>query len=69
VTDIPVILIDESEKRPELPEYGAAVRCGKDGCPHPNFEDGYGLAGGGMGVYQYWDICNQVVSKTVDAME
>ncbi len=40
-----------------------------DKCPdHPDAEQemGYGLAGGGMGVYTYCSICGRVLTKTMD---
>lgn len=39
------------------------------GCPeHPNIEPevGYGLAGGGMGVYSYCPVCGMVIEKVQD---
>lgn len=54
------IHIDPSYKREELPEYN-------DGpCPHckGKTETGFGLAGGGFGLYAYCASCKLVVSKT-----
>lgn len=61
--------IHMSEKRPEIPELGKAKKCDNKDCPHPNFFQSYGLAGGGMGMYEYCNTCERVVSKTVDPME
>ena len=63
------ITIDHADKRPEIPELGKAKKCGDEQCPWPKFQDGYGLAGGGMGAYEYCNVCERVVSKTVDPME
>lgn len=43
-----------------LPEVGKAVPC----CDSPQLEIGFGLAGGGYGVYEYCTSCNKVVSKS-----
>jgi len=45
-----------------LPEFGKASAC----CETPKLETGYGLAGGGIGVYEYCTSCNKVVSKSQD---
>jgi len=63
-TTRPMIHIDLAEKREGLPECGDAETCGKPGCPAPRFEMGFGLAGGGYGVYEFCDVCGEVVSKT-----
>jgi len=57
--------IDASEKRAGLPNCGAT-----DGlCPTcgQRLETGFGLAGGGYGVYEYCanEQCKRVVTKTV----
>ena len=62
--DKPMVHIDAAEKRPELPDMGKAVACGRADCPAPEFATGFGLAGGGYGVYEYCDTCGKVVSKT-----
>lgn len=60
----PTIFIDAAEKRPDLPDCGATnglcPRCGD------RLEVGFGLAGGGYGVYEYCasETCNKVVTKT-----
>ncbi len=50
-----------ANKRPDLPDAGLAKcpACGGD------LQDGYGMAGGGFGVYQYCDPCGKIVSKTI----
>ena len=60
----PSFHIDAAQKRDGLPGMGAAKPCGKAGCPAPDFETGFGLAGGGYGVYEYCDVCGEIVSKT-----
>ena len=60
----PMIRIDAAEKREGLPEMGKAKACGRVDCPAPNFETGFGLAGGGYGVYEYCEVCGNVVSKS-----
>jgi hypothetical protein len=55
---------DTSKKREGLPEVGEATACGEAGCPAPHFEQGFGLAGGGYGPYEYCGVCGKLVSKT-----
>ena len=43
-----------------------AHKCSRSDCPGPEFEMGYGLAGGGIGVYEFCDVCERIVSKTQD---
>jgi len=59
-----MIHIDAAEKRPDLPDTGEAKSCGRVDCPAPRFEMGFGLAGGGYGVYEYCEVCGEIVSKT-----
>ncbi len=59
----PYIHIDPLEKRAELPDVGNT-----DGlCPECGgvLEDGFGLAGGGYGPYEYCSECGTVATKTV----
>jgi len=62
--DKPMLHIDSAVKREGLPDMGEAVACGRPRCPAPNFEVGFGLAGGGYGPYEYCEICGEIVSKT-----
>ncbi len=49
-----------------VPKMGEAV-CSRADCPgEEGWEIGYGLAGGGCGVYHYCDKCEKVVDKTQD---
>jgi hypothetical protein len=54
------IHIDTTEQRDGLPEFQ------EDCCPKCKgpVQVGFGLAGGGYGVYSYCDICEMVVSKS-----
>jgi hypothetical protein len=54
--------IDFSNKREGLPEYsdGPCPKCGG------KTQTGFGLAGGGYGVYAFCDSCGEVVSKTLE---
>lgn len=54
------IHIDANTKRKDIPE--TQFEC----CPHcqGELEFGFGLAGGGMGPYQYCHSCGRVVSKS-----
>lgn len=54
------IHIDANEQRGDLPDF-TEDRCPK--CRGP-VHVGFGLAGGGYGVYSYCDVCESVVSKT-----
>lgn len=56
-----IVHIDQAQKREDLPEYeqgGACPRCGGA------TEDGFGLAGGGFGIYSFCPDCQAVVGKT-----
>jgi hypothetical protein len=55
------IHIDAAEKRPELPEYDQLESCPKCG-GEP--ETGFGLAGGGFGIYSYCPTCGVIISKS-----
>lgn len=61
--DKAILYLDLTDKRGDLPDYDPSVRC-KD---HPNaaVEEGYGLAGGGLGIYTYCADCCVVLSKTI----
>ena len=53
-----------AKKRPNIPDSSADT--GK--CPKcaGETEEGYGLAGGGMGSYTYCERCGIIVTKTED---
>jgi hypothetical protein len=57
-----------TDAREELPDRGRGrgrvLLCWRDDCPAPDFREGFGLAGGGYGVYEYCEICGHIVSKT-----
>ena len=54
----------DPEKRDDIPTCAKASGCDKTNCPGPRgFDTGYGLAGGGMGVYRYCQICEQIRGK------
>ena len=58
--------ITSATKREGLPDVGNEQKCDRVDCPGPNgFESGFGLAGGGYGVYRFCDVCERVVSKTL----
>jgi hypothetical protein len=52
--------LDAAKKRADLPEFAP------DACPHcgGELQTGFGLAGGGYGVYTYCEACGVVTSKT-----
>lgn len=52
--------IDPSHKRDNLPEY-SQDKCPKCGGP---VETGFGLAGGGYGIYSFCNACGEIVSKS-----
>jgi len=55
------IRIDSANKRKDLPECGDHDHCPTCG---GELEQGFGLAGGGFGVYTYCTECERVTSKT-----
>ena len=56
--------VTTDDQRAKLPDVGQAKRCKLRDCPAPNFETGFGLAGGGYGIYEYCPACGCIVSKT-----
>lgn len=56
------IHIDAANKRADLPEFDQEGRCKE----HPNaeVETGFGLAGGGFGVYSFCAECGTILSKS-----
>jgi len=56
------IHIDSSTIRKGIPEYLQDMPCPKCGKPAT---DGFGLAGGGFGIYNYCEDCGEVVSKSL----
>jgi len=60
------IHIARADKEEGIPEYSTGHRCPN----HPDLlaETGYGLAGGGMGVYTYCpdESCGKILSKSLD---
>lgn len=64
------IHIDSTEKHAGIPNLGEAAACTKPECPgREQWEHGYGLAGGGMGSYNYCRKCELIVEKTLDPIE
>jgi len=61
MSDKPYVHTDSANKRKDLPECGDHDRCPKCG---GELEQGFGLAGGGYGVYTYCPKCEQVTGKT-----
>lgn len=62
MTDKLVVHVDPIDKREGMPEVDQGGRCPHCGGPTV---DGFGLAGGGFGVYTYCEACERVVSKTL----
>lgn len=60
------IHIDPIDKRPDIPAMGEGKTCEREGCSKDKWETSYGLAGGGMGVYNFCSLCERVVEKDVD---
>lgn len=61
-----VYFTEEKEQRADIPEHyeGPCPKCGSK-----EVEDGYGLAGGGMGSYTCCAMCGTILSKRQDAGE
>lgn len=57
-----LVHVDPSEKDKTLPEYRQDLPCPNCGGAT---ETGFGLAGGGMGIYSYCTKCGGVVSKSI----
>lgn len=53
--------LEPAQKRDELPEYDQAMLCPKCG---GETETGFGMAGGGYGIYSFCEACGNVVSKS-----
>ena len=53
--------ITPNKKREGLPEFAQGDPCPKCG---GQTEDGFGMAGGGFGVYTYCTSCGEVVTKS-----
>lgn len=58
-----VVHISRAHKREELPDLGKAGKCARADCPD-EFESGFGMAGGGFGIYEFCSVCQRIVSKT-----
>lgn len=64
------IHIAEADKRPDIAAIGKGIRCEHKDCPGPDgWEAGFGLAGGGYGVYNYCNTCNEVKEKDTESEE
>lgn len=64
---MPFIHVSRAEQDPDIPKSGEEVRCTEETCPgEKGWEVGYGLAGGGIGIYMYCNKCEKVVSKDQD---
>lgn len=61
MADETTIHVDSSHKRQDLPEYQQNMPCPHCGKPT---ETGFGMAGGGMGIYSYCEPCGKIVSKS-----
>jgi hypothetical protein len=62
--DKTIFHVDSAHKREELPEFDQIEPCPKCG---GETETGYGMAGGGMGIYAYCPKCEVITSKsTID---
>jgi hypothetical protein len=55
--------VDSAEKRPEIPPYDDMLRCSEHDVPS---KTGFGMAGGGFGVYSYCPTCGKVLSKSIE---
>ena len=64
MTAKPMFHIAWSHKPKDLPDVGGAKKCENAKCPAPDFETGFGMAGGGYGTYEYCEVCGKIVSKT-----
>jgi hypothetical protein len=61
------IHIDPAEQDPDVPKPGEYAPCKNPDCnPDKYWTPGYGMAGGGMGIYTFCDLCERVVDKVQD---
>lgn len=59
--------IDLADQHPDVPEPKDRPPCDFPECdPRTHWQPGYGLAGGGMGLYTYCDLCERVIDKVQD---
>lgn len=61
------IFVDLADKEDRIPEFNQDIKCPE----HPDLdpETGYGMAGGGMGIYSFCGECDTILSKTIDPIE
>lgn len=59
-----VVHTDTSEVHQGIGQYNQSLKCPEH--PEAPVEDGYGMAGGGFGVYNYCSECGRVLSKSPD---
>lgn len=72
MTDPINVHYDSAEQHPDVPT--ERQTCERDDCPgkkpyEEGWECGYGMAGGGMGMYIYCKVCERIVEKTQDPSE
>ena len=61
------IHIDPVAQDPDVPTNPEDFKCDVEDCPGElGWEAGYGMAGGGMGLYMYCPKCGAITSKTQD---
>lgn len=60
-------LREDGGDTPEQRAYRLGVGCERNDCPGPDgLESGYGLTGGGIGLYKFCPLCGAIVSKVQD---
>lgn len=60
----PYLHIGYRNKRKELPELDDSLTCPEH--PDAPVDSGYGMAGGGMGIYTCCSMCGRILSKSED---
>lgn len=60
--------IDLADQEPDVPHPKDRKPCENPDCnPSSDWDVGYGLAGGGMGIYTHCKRCEKIIDKVQDA--
>jgi hypothetical protein len=66
---VTMIHIASANQDGDIPTPPDRKPCARTDCPgEQGFHTGYGLAGGGMGIYTYCDVCEEILDKSQDVL-